>query len=149
MLLNDPTLTRIYQSWLGFYVPLIILRDQKRIQEVSNWHNIMCFVQIVITINAIENKCFRLHYLLFLPTHCLPRISFLLLSSSTKDLPTGGSRLWPGPQTPSPCLRHDAAMPGSCWELLRSRSSAGLSGASAASVDRKDQSQKKIGSHQI
>lgn len=26
--------------------------------------------------NRIENQCFRLHYFLFLPTHCLPRSLF-------------------------------------------------------------------------
>ena len=60
--------------------------------------------------------------------HFLPGVFIPWLYS-----PTGGTRLWPEPQTPSPSPPRCAAPPGSCWEPLRSRSSAGPSGSSAAS----------------
>lgn len=50
------------------------------------------------------------------------------------NVPVGGCLPGPGPLTLSPSRLLDAGPPGSCWGPLRSHSSAGLSGSSAASV---------------
>lgn len=121
---SSPTFQKLQVVHLGCF-----LQPTKNRKYLEKPWLYRCIIIFYIKRTHLE-KCFMLQY--YVTQMLLKRQN--MLSVFHCIIPGSVSQLEPWPWTLAPSPLPDVAPPGSCWGLLRSRSSAGPSGSSAAAV---------------